>query len=269
MSDYLEVNRANWDDRVPIHVASRFYDVEGWLALPQSLKPWEVDFIGDVTGLDVVHLQCHFGLDTLAVLNSGAARVTGLDFSPAAIAQARAMAERIGATDRATFVESDVYRASDALGGKTFDLVFVSLGALWWLPSVQRWAEQVSRLLDTNGRLYLHDSHPFTGAMAWTELRVDHSYFEEANPYVDLDDGTYTDGDARVAHARSYGWTHGLGEIVTALIDHDLRVDTLVEHDWDVFQRYPWMVSTDDGKYVAPPEVHRVPMTFTLTATKL
>ena len=269
MSDYLEVNRANWDDRVPIHAASRFYDVEAWLAERPGLKAWESEFIGDVTGLDVVHLQCHFGLDTLELLNAGAASVTGVDFSPNAITQARLIAKRIGAADRATFVESDVYSAADALGGRLFDLVFVSMGALCWLPSVSRWASQVGNLLRPGGRLYLHDGHPFVWSMAWDALRVEHTYFEETTPFVDDSDVTYTDSEVRLAHSKSYEWNHSIGEIVTAVIDHGLRIDGLVEHDWDVFQRYPWLTEADDGRFLSPEGTPRIPMTFTLTATKL
>ncbi len=266
-SDRLAFNRANWDDRVPIHVASRFYDVETWMRDRPGLRPWEVEVFGDVAGLDVVHLQCHFGLDTLALADAGA-RVTGLDFSAAAIAEARSLADRAGLAGRARFVEADVLDAAVALAPETYDLVYVSLGALCWLPHVSRWAAQVAALLRPGGRLYLHDGHPLAWALAEDDLRVEHSFFEEAEPHVDDSDVTYTDGDRRLTNARSYEWNHSLGEIVTAVIDHGLRVDTLVEHDWTVWPRFPWLIETPDHRWGPPSDRPRVPLTFTLSATR-
>ena len=128
----------------PIHLASRFYDVEQWLADPPRATPRELEALGDPSGLELVHLQCHFGLDTLAWADAGA-RVTGLDFSPEAIRTAEDLAVRAGLADRSTFVCANVFDAAEVLGPETFDIVYVSLGALHWLPSVDRWADQVAR----------------------------------------------------------------------------------------------------------------------------
>ena len=174
----IAANRRNWDDRVPIHVASAFYGVEGWLAEKRGPRAEEVRLLGDVSGLDLVHLQCHFGLDTLQWARAGA-EVTGLDFSPAAIDAARALADRSGLSGRARFVCADVHDAVDVLGAGTFDVVYVSLGALCWLPSVSRWAEQAAGLLRPGGRLYLHEGHPVAWAMAAEEPRLEYTYFEE------------------------------------------------------------------------------------------
>lgn len=267
MTDYIDTNRANWDDRVPIHVASRFYDVEQWLRKQPGPRKWELDVLGEVSGLDVVHLQCHFGLDTLALANAGA-RVTGLDFSGAAIADARSLAERAGLADRARFVEADVLQAAEALSPERYDLVYVSLGALCWLPSVRQWAAQVATILRPGGRLYLHDGHPLTWALADDDLRVEHSYFEELEPYASDVDGTYTDGEARLTKTRTYEWNHSLGEIVTAVLDQGLCIVKLAEHDWTVWQRFPWLLEMADHRWETPPGRPRVPLTFTLLATR-
>lgn len=266
MADRLAANRANWDDRVPIHATSRFYDVETWLRDRPGPRRWEAEVFGDVAGLVVAHLQCHFGLDTLALADAGA-RVTGLDFSGAAIAEARTLAGRAGLADRARFVEADVLDAAAALAPETYDLVYVSLGALCWLPKVGPWAAQVAALLRPGGRLYLHDVHPLAWALADDGERVEHSYFEEAEPFVGDADITYTDGDGRLSHSRAYEWNHSLGEIVSALLDNGLRVTTLVEHDWTVWPNFPWLVETPDRRWAVPPERPRVPLTFTLLAT--
>lgn len=267
MDPYLAANRANWDDRVAIHVASSFYDVEGWLARPHGLRPREHEALGDIAGLAVVHLQCHFGLDTLALAVAGA-RVTGLDFSGAAIAQARELAGRAGLAERTRFVEADVRHAADALAPATYDLVYVSLGALTWLPSVTEWAAQVAALLRPGGRLYLHDVHPLAWALADDDLRVEHTYFEEPEPYVDDSGVTYADGDGRIAHRRSYDWNHSLGEIVTAVLDRGMQLDGLTEHDWTVYPRFPWLVNTVDDQWAVPPGRPRVPLSFTLLASR-
>lgn len=269
MSDYLEVNRANWNDRVPIHAASKFYDLDGWAANPLPLQPWESEYTGDVTGLDVVHLQCHIGTDTLALLVSGAKSVTGIDFSGEALEVARDLAERSGLADRATFVESDVYRASEVLDGKQFDLVFVSLGALCWLPSVARWAEQVSLCLKPGGRLYIHDVHP----VAWARDENDptrwaYTYFEEAKPFEDTIDVTYTDGDGRLEHSKAYEWNHSMGELINALIAQGMRIDSLTEHDWTVFEMFAGMTDNGQSQFHLPTDMPRLPLTFSLTATK-
>ncbi len=267
MDPHIAANRANWDDRVPIHMGSSFYDVEGWLADRRGPRPRAVEALGDVNGLDVVHLQCHLGLDTLAFAHAGA-RVTGLDFSGAALAEARALAERAGLVDRARFVEGDVLHAAEALAPGTYHIVYVSLGALCWLPSVMGWAAQVAALLRPGGRLYLHDVHPIAWALADDDLRIEHSCLEEPEPFVDDSDVTYTDGDGRVAASRSYEWNHSIGEIVTAVLDHGLRLDRLTEHDWTVVPRFPWLVETTDHRWEAPAGTPRVPLTFTLVASR-
>jgi SAM-dependent methyltransferase len=220
-----------------------------------------------VVGLDLVHLQCHFGLDTLAWARAGA-RVTGLDFSSRAIEVAQDLAVRAGLADRASFVCADVYDAIEVLEHRTFDVVYVSLGALSWLPSVDRWAQQVSGLLRPGGRLYIHDGHPFAWALANDDLVVQHTYFEESEPYVADSPRTYTDADREVRAQRLYEWNHSLGETVTAVIRKGLRIDSLEEHDWTVWPRFPWLVPEADGRWRTPPGHPRVPLSFTLLATR-
>ncbi|GBE23205.1 bifunctional 3-demethylubiquinone-9 3-methyltransferase/ 2-octaprenyl-6-hydroxy phenol methylase [bacterium BMS3Bbin01] len=267
MDAWTAANRANWDDRVPIHRASAFYDVEGWMAERPGPRPWELKVLGDVAGLDLVHLQCHFGLDTLAFANAGA-RVTGVDFSGDAIEVARELATSAGLADRARFVEADVLTAAEVLAPETFDVVYVSLGSLCWLPSVTAWAGQVAALVRPGGRLYLHDGHPLAWAMAEDDLRVAQSYFEESEPLAVDSDVTYTDGDGRLTHARHYEWNHSLGETVEAVIGSGLRIERLVEHDWTLWRRFPWLQATSDGRWVPPPGRPRVPLSFTLVATR-
>lgn len=267
MDERLAANRANWDDRTSIHLESSFYDVEGWLRDERGPPEREIEALGDVAGLRLLHLQCHFGLDTLAWARAGA-WVTGLDFSPAAIDAAREVSARAGLRDRAEFVCADVYDAVDVLGGATFDVVYVSLGALSWLPSVDRWASQVGALVAPGGRFYLHDQHPVSWALADDELRFEHTYFEESEPFTVEVDETYTDGSRPLRATRIYEWNHGIGQVVTALIRHGLRLEWLVEHDWTVWPRFPWLVEREPGRWSPPPGVPRVPLSFSLLAAR-
>ncbi|HEY7134636.1 MAG TPA: class I SAM-dependent methyltransferase [Acidimicrobiia bacterium] len=267
MDDRLAANRANWDDRTEIHLRSQFYDVEGWLREERGPRPRETEALGDVSGLRLLHLQCHFGLDTLAFARVGA-EVTGLDFSETAIDAARDIARRAGLEDRSTFVCADVLHAADALAGGTFDVVYVSLGALTWLPSVDAWAEQVGALVAPGGRVYVHDGHPLAWALADDRLCIEHTYFEESEPFADEAVTTYTDSGRALVNRTTFEWNHGIGEIVTALLRHGLRLEWLTEHDWTVWPRFPWLVQRDDGAWTAPPSMPRLPLTFSLLASR-
>ncbi|MBV8529603.1 MAG: class I SAM-dependent methyltransferase [Candidatus Dormibacteraeota bacterium] len=263
----LAANRAAWDARVPVHAASRSYDVEGRLRDKQGPHPWELEALGDVSGLRLVHLQCHLGLDTLAWARAGAS-VVGLDFSPTAIETAQSLAGQAGLSDRAQFVCADVYDAPAALHGGTFDVVYVSTGALCWLPSVDRWAAVVAALVAPGGRFYLHDGHPMAWALADERLTVEHTYFEEDDPFVDDSTGTYADAPGPLPRQPMYEWNHGLGETVTALIRHGLQLVWLKEHDWAVWPRFPWLIHTGDGRWVPSPGTPRIPLQFELLATR-
>ena len=261
-------NRHSWDERVPVHVASAFYDVEGWLVEGRGPRAEEARILGELRGLDLVHLQCHFGLDTLAWARQGA-RVTGVDFSVPALDHARALTERAGLDGRARFVCANVYDAPQALGHESFDVVYVSLGSLCWLPSVDRWAAVVATLLRPGGRLFVHDGHPLAGALDEHELVVASSYFEEPDADVDDTVATYTDGTfAPDSVHRTHTWNHGLGEIVNAVTRHGLRVEHLEEHDYTSFARFPWLVHDAEQHWSLPAGRPRFPLSFTLLATR-
>lgn len=261
-------NRQNWDDRTAIHVRSSFYDVERWLRDAPGPRAWERAALGDVAGRGLVHLQSHFGLDTLAWARAGA-RVTGVDFSRAAVARAAQLAEEAGLADRARFVCADVEGAATALAGETFDVAYVSFGSLCWLPSVERWAEQLGLLVRPGGRCYIHDSHPLSWALAKHWLTVEHTYFEERRPFVSQSPLTYTDSEVPIENQRAYEWNHSLGEIVSALIANGFVIDSLEEHDWTVWRRFPWLVEQEDGRWVTPPGRPRAPLSFTIVASRV
>ena len=174
--EWTETNRASWDERVPIHVSGEFYDVAGFKAGEERLRPFEIEEVGYVAGKDLLHLQCHFGVDTLGWARRGA-RVVGLDFSAPAIEAASALGTELGLD--AEFVRSDVYDAVNALGGRRFDIVYTGLGAINWLPDIGRWAETVAALVRPGGFLYLAEFHPITNVFGDEDLTVEHGYFHD------------------------------------------------------------------------------------------
>jgi 2-polyprenyl-3-methyl-5-hydroxy-6-metoxy-1,4-benzoquinol methylase len=261
-ADWRELNRANWDDRVPVHLASEFYDVDGFRSGGSSLRPFESAEVGDVTGKRLVHLQCHVGLDTLSWARIGA-QVTGLDFSEPAIKAAQSLAADL-AVD-ASFVVADVYDAVTALGGRRFDIVYTGTGALVWLPDMIRWAQVVAALLEPGGFLYLVEGHPFAQVLDDTHgTNVVLDYFLD-QPWVEDYPYTYTDGPA-LKHTRSVQYPHGLGQVVTALATAGLRIEFLNEHDFDCYQRFQ-SLEHHGGQYRFPAGHPRVPMMFSLRAS--
>ena len=286
--DYLEVNRANWDSRAPIH--AKAYGIEGLLADPTALSDvvrFDLPRLGDLTGLDVLHLQCHIGTDTLSLHRLGG-RVTGLDLSPASLHQARALAERAGAPIE--YLEADVNSASDALAGRQFDLVFTGIGAICWLPSIRRWAEVVAKLLRPGGRLFIREGHPVLWSSVVVRLGTDPEdraqhpwisgadqatfalelpYYEREDPLVWHDERTYV-GDEPVTSPTSMEWNHSLGEIITALLDAGLRLTSFIEHDSVPWEALPGLMVFDEvtGEYRLRDRPERLPASYTLTAVK-
>lgn len=268
MDTRLEENLRRWNELVPIHAASRFYDVDAFLAGRCALLPIERDELGDVAGKSLVHLQCHFGLDTLSWARRGA-RVTGVDFAPAAIAEARALAARAGLDAR--FVESEVTRAPEALGGETFDVVFTSWGVLGWLPDLRPWARAVAALLEPGGTFYLAEIHPVV--LLYGEygesLTRSYPYFRTSEPITEEVDGTYADRSARVENRRAHSWIFELGQVVTELIEAGLRIDFLHEHDATCCAIVPTLVEGDDRLFRLPPGELSLPLSFSLRATRI
>ncbi len=273
MNRFLDVNRQVWDERAPAHAASPDYGVARFGRDPGFISDvvrFDLPRLGDIGGLRGVHLQCHIGTDTISLSRLGA-RMTGLDFSPASLAQARALAETAKAD--VDFVECDVHDARVALGDGMFDLVYTGIGALCWLPSVVRWAEVVSSLLAPGGRLFLREGHPVLWSLSDSRddglLAIDYSYFEHAEPIVDDSSDTYVETDAAFTHTVSYGWNRGLGEIVTALFDAGLQITALAEHDSAPWAALPGQMVRDElGEWRLADRPERLPQTYTLQAVK-
>jgi len=255
--DWRALNRANWDERVGIHLKAPGYDLAPLRAGRGRLNAIEEAELGDVRGLRVLHLQCHFGADTLCLAQRGAT-VVGLDFSPAAIDAANALAAELGLTGRARFVCADLYDAPSAIPElASFDLVYVTWGATCWLPDIRRWAEIVAGFLKPGGRFYYADGHP--AALVLDDLVPQPDgmpgffapYLERRALTFD-DPSDYADPEARLQNSANVSWLHPLSDIVTGLINAGLSLDWLHEHAQVPWRMFRILVQRDDGDWHWP-----------------
>jgi SAM-dependent methyltransferase len=267
MDPFVRLNRELWEEWADINYRSRFYDVDGFLANPPPLDDEVRAGLGELAGKRVLHLQCHFGMDTLRIARE-AAHATGADFSPKAIAYARDLAARTGIA--ATFVESDIYDLTNQLTGE-FDIVFTSYGVLSWLPDLARWAQTIAWFLRPGGRFVIVEAHPLMWIFdpAGAELRVSDSYFPSPEPLVVLPTvGNYADPDAPVTKAE-HVFAHSLEEIFRSLRDAGLHIDEFREHAHVTWQAFTFLVEQRPERWVMPPGKPTIPLMFSLTATRL
>ncbi len=267
--EYFGANRAMWDERVAIHRRDEtgFYAVERVLRGEDKLNAIEADEIGDLQGVRVAHLQCHFGLDTICLARRGAS-VTGLDFSAAAVTEARALATACAVN--AVFVEGNVYDARRLLEGD-FDLVYVTWGAINWLPDIARWASVVASLLKPGGRLYLAEAHPTILCFDWVEGRIGPRFdwrTPQAAPILDETETTYTGAADRLVNRRAYEWIHPLSDILNGLIAAGLTITRFTEHPALTWALFPNMTEGEDGLYRLPADHPQLPLAFSLDARK-
>jgi SAM-dependent methyltransferase len=265
VAEMIDTNRANWDARVPVHL--RGYDLDHLRRGGQRLADFEYAAI-EVAGRDVVHLQCHIGTDTICLARRGA-RAVGMDLSGASIDAARDLAAECGSTIE--YVQSNVYDAVDALGGRRFDVVYTGKGALCWLPDMHRWARVVAQLLRPGGVLYAIDFHPLLLAAADEQpaegLLLDGNYLGAGAERFDSA-VTYTGAGALDHSTVSYEWAHGLDEVLDAVLSAGLRLTGFVEHDVTCWRRFPGLTDLGDGWFGRPDGAPRLPLMFSVRAEK-
>jgi len=271
MTDHFAINRANWNDRAAIHIKDEAggYRVQAFLDGADNLHDVEHEELGDVTGLRIAHLQCHFGIDTLCLARRGASCV-GLDFSPVAIAAARDLQQKTGLDAR--FVEGNVYDARKLIDGH-FDMVYATWGTIGWLPDIFGWAKVVSSLLKPGGRLYLLEGHPSAMVLdeRTPELRPGYDWRTPLDqPIIMNDETTYTGDTAKVAHATTHEWLHPLSDVVNALIGAGLSIEALNEHERLAWKFAPIMVPVDGRRrmWVLPEGFPKLPLAYSIWARK-
>ncbi len=260
----LVANQARWDEAAPLHAVSEMYDLAGFRAVPDRIRPFEHDEIDPVRGKDLLHLQCHVGTDTLSWAGHGA-RVSGLDFSPNAIDIACALAVDCGID--ATFWCADVYDAVTAVDGRTFDIVYTGIGALGWLPDLRPWAKVVAELLRPGGALYLVEIHPIVPGVLDDGRTLKQDIFETDVVLWDDRRGTYAAPNADMEHTASYERVHAISDVISAVLEAGLTLELFHEQSYTNAE-WPWAERGGDGYYRLPAGWPRFPLTYSLRARR-
>lgn len=260
--DYLAVNRDSWNKRTDVHYASDFYDVEGFLKGKSSLNSIELDLLGDVKGRSILHLQCHFGQDSISLSRMGA-EVTGVDLSDKAIERAKELAAKAGTNTR--FICCDLYDLPDHLD-EQFDIVFTSYGTIGWLPDLDKWADVVSRFMKPGGRFVFAEFHPVVWMYDNDFEGVQYSYFNTGR-IVESDEGTYADREADIKED-NITWNHGIAEVLTSLLGKGLTIDAFREFDYSPYACFRKVEEFEPGRYRIPPFENKIPLVYALAATK-
>ncbi len=265
MDEYRENNRSLWNEYARIHARSPFYRVEEFKAGENKLNELELSEVGDVAGKKLLHLQCHFGMDTLSWARLGA-QVTGVDFSDEAIRQAQSLSEELKIPGR--FICCDLYDTPQHLDDR-FDIVFTSYGVLTWLPDLIRWAQVIAHFLKPGGIFYIAEFHPFAFVFddEADELRFRYPYFARGAQKFPVD-GSYADRTARVETKTSYEWNHPMGEIVTALISAGLQIEFLHEFPFTVYEQLPFLQKLDRDTWGFADGSDPIPLMFSIRAVK-
>jgi SAM-dependent methyltransferase len=270
--DHYATNLRNWDERAAFHLDTPIYRsfVEGLRAGSDALKKFDDRVLGDLTGLDVLHLQCHVGTDTLSLARRGA-RVVGVDFSETALDKARGLSRELGIP--ATFVHGNVLDLPAEVGGP-FDLVYTSYGVLCWLGDLRRWARNAASRLREGGRFVVIDGHPFSVALAeqpfaGNALLLSRDYLDRGTPDRCDEPGSYADAKATTVNNTTFEWNHSLADVANAMIEAGLVIEAIHEDPETFYRFHPALLPTDDGLWRLPDPHHgRYPLTFTMVARR-
>lgn len=260
--EYLEVNRKTWNKKTKTHIASDFYDQKGFLAGKSSLNQIELDLLGDVSGKSILHLQCHFGQDSISLSRMGA-KVTGIDFSDSAIAEAQKIAAQVD--DDTRFICCDVYSLPQKLTDR-FDIVFTSYGTIGWLPDLDKWAAVIAHFLKPHGLFVMAEFHPTIWMFDNDLNKIAYSYFND-QPIKEAEWGTYADKKAPL-RTETITWNHALGEVCTALTDHGIALQYLREFNYSPYNIFPESEAIEPGKFQIKKFGNKLPLVYALSGKK-
>ncbi len=262
-SKYFETNRNLWNKKTPVHLTSAFYNMPAFMAGHTSLNQIELSELGDVAGKSMLHLQCHFGQDTLSWARSGA-KATGIDISDEAIKKAKELNTELGL--QAEFVRSNLYDLKENLDGQ-FDIVFTSYGTIGWLPDLDKWADVIDHFLKPGGTFYIAEFHPVLWMFDDNFKEIIYPYHNTHEPIFTESSGTYADREAQIT-TTEYGWNHGLGEVITALSSRGINLEFLHEFPYSPYNCFPNMVQGSDGFWRIKGYEDKLPMIYSIKATK-
>lgn len=262
-TNFFEVNKATWNKKVAIHAQSEMYNMEAFKTGKTSLMPYELKALGDVSGKSLLHLQCHFGQDTLSWSRMGA-KCTGVDLSDEGISLAKQLNEELGLD--AEFLCCNVLDTSKYVF-ETFDIIFTSYGTVGWLPDLKPWGQMIAERLNVGGTFYIVEFHPILWMFDYADGKAELKYhYSQDEVIYDEYEGTYADKGSKII-SKEYGWNHGLSDLVNALIEAGLQIDYLNEHDESPYNVFPDLLKLDNGMYKIKNQ--RFPMIFEIKATKI
>ena len=260
--DYIDINKKLWDNKTEIHYKSDFYDVESFLKGKDSLNQIELDLLGDIKEKKILHLQCHFGLDTISLSRHGA-RATGVDLSDKAIFRANQLKETLRTDTK--FIQSDIFKLKDLLHDK-YDIVFTSYGVIGWLPDMKKWADTVYHFLKPNGEFVMVEFHPVVWMFSYDFKKIEFNYMD-SSPIIEELEGTYTDREAEIKD-KSVTWNHGLGNVIDSLVKSGLKLQDFKEYDFSPYNCFDKTIKIGDNKYQIEGLENKIPMIYSIKATK-
>lgn len=261
--DYIKINKESWNNRTAYHIASEFYAMPSFLAGKTSLNPIELDLLGDVRGKKILHLQCHFGQDSISLSRLGA-EVLGIDLSDKAIQTAQNLANQTQAD--AQFICCNLYDLPKHLD-EEFDIVFTSYGTIGWLPDLNKWAQIISKFLKTNGKFVFVEFHPVVWMYDDNFEKIAYNYFN-TGPIVETESGTYADRSADI-HPEYVCWNHSLSEVFTNLIQNGLHISSFEEYDYSPYNCFNHIIEFESNKFRIKHLDNKIPMVYAIVADKI
>lgn len=257
---YLELNRKNWDNRVEHHLDSDFYQMDAFRAGETSLKEIELALLGNVSGLKILHLQCHFGQDTLSLARMGA-KVTGIDFSQKAIDSARKLASELSID--ATFICTDLYSAPLHLKEK-FDIVYTSYGTIGWLPDLEKWADVITQFLKPDGKFIFVEFHPVVWMFDDDFKHVTYNYFQD-EPIIEETSHSYANKELPITDT-TITWNHGLSEVFQSLVNVGFNITYFKEYPYSPYDCLSHLVEVEPNRFQIKHLQNKMPMVYSLIA---
>lgn len=261
--NYIDINKKLWNQKTEIHYDSDFYDVDSFIKGKDSLNPIEIGLLGKIKGKRILHLQCHFGQDTISLARHGALP-TGIDFSENAIKKAKKLNESLGTN--AKFIKSDIYKLPEVLDEK-FDIVFTSYGVIGWLPEMNKWADIINHFLKPGGEFIMVEFHPVIWMFSNDFKQIEFSYMDP-EPIIEELEGTYTDRNAQIKE-KSVSWNHGLSTVLDSLIKSGLVITDFKEYNYSPYDCFNNTIKTDDGNYKIKGLEDKIPMVYSVKAKKI
>ncbi len=260
--NYININRKSWNNKTDAHLKSEFYDMDGFLKGNMSLNDIELKLLCDVKGKSILHLQCHFGQDSMSLSRLGAT-VTGIDLSDKAIENARRIASEINVNTK--FICCDIYDLPNHLD-EQFDIVYTSYGTIGWLPDLDKWANIIAKFLKPNGQFIFVEFHPVVWMFDDDFEKIKYNYFK-SGAIVETESGTYAERNAEI-NQENVTWNHSLSEVVNSLIKSGLNIRSLDEYDYSPYNCFNNTTQISPKKYRIKHLANNIPMVYSIVAEK-